>query len=211
MRMTQLSVFHGVMPMYKKSDMKRDFILEKAKKVFRKKGFAAVTIKDIVDECGISRGGIYLYFHSVDEIFMQVIFKHNEQKLREAKDYIIEGKDFKQIIDIYFERHKKRLLNISNSLLIAMYEYRFAHKEDYDKDFFYNQFLHIKDIIWEILNYGVQTGDIADHKINDLAMLIIFFIEGFSMLGTAAGISEEYIDSQIGYIKEVIFSNKGNQ
>ena len=60
--------------MEKKSDKKREFILLKAKQVFIRSGFASVTMKDIIEECGISRGGIYLYFTSVDEIFMQVIF-----------------------------------------------------------------------------------------------------------------------------------------
>ncbi len=50
---------------------KRDLILESAKVVFSKKGLIDATMKDIIEECGISRGGIYLYFRSVDEIFWQ--------------------------------------------------------------------------------------------------------------------------------------------
>ena len=191
--------------MEKKSDKKRSMILLKAKQVFIKKGFTAVTMKDIIDECNISRGGIYLYFQSVDEIFMQVIISHNEQKLKEAKDNVAEAKCFKQLIDEYFEKQKKRLLNINGSLLIAMYEYRFAHKYDYDKEFFSNQLTRTKDIVLEILRYGADNGDISNEKIDDLAMHIVFFIEGISLLGTASGISEEYIDNQIEFIKEMIF------
>ncbi|MDR2939036.1 MAG: TetR/AcrR family transcriptional regulator [Clostridiales bacterium] len=191
----------------KKSDKKRKLILSKAKQVFIRKGFAAVTMKDIIDECKISRGGIYLYFQSVDELFMQVIIMHNKQKLKETIDYIDSSKSFSQLLDEYFLKQKKRLLNIDKSLLIAMYEYRFSHKENYDKEFFYTQFINTKAIILEILNYGVSSGSISIKDLDCLAMNIVFFIEGISMLGTAAGVSEEFIDTQINFIKEMIFSH----
>lgn len=188
-----------------KSEEKREFILLQAKQVFIRKGFTAVTMKDIIEECDISRGGIYLYFKSVDDIFMQVIIMHNKQKLKEARDYLAEDKSFKQLLDEYFEKQKKRLLNMSSSLLMAMYEYRFAHKDDYDKEFFYNQFENTKTIVLEMLSYGVRKGEITGRNIDDLAMNIVFFIEGLSMLGTAAGVSEELIDRQMTLIKELIF------
>ena len=189
-----------------KSEEKREFILLQAKQVFIRKGFTAVTMKDIIEECDISRGGIYLYFKSVDEIFIQVIIMHNRQKLKEARGYLTEDKSFKQLLDEYFEKQKKRLMNMSGSLLMAMYEYRFAHKDDYDKEFYQNQFENTKTIVLEMLNYGVRKGEITGRDMDDLAMTVMFFIEGISMLGTVAGVSEELIDNQIMFIKKLIFS-----
>ena len=48
--------------MGEKSEQKREHILQCAKPVFARKGFRAVTMKDIVEACGISRGGLYLHF-----------------------------------------------------------------------------------------------------------------------------------------------------
>ena len=56
-----------------KSEQKRKFILETARKVFIEKGFKNVTMKDIVEACDISRGGLYLYFNSTREIFLEVL------------------------------------------------------------------------------------------------------------------------------------------
>ena len=44
-----------------KSLKKRNLILDCAEKVFSQKGFSVVTMKDIIEACNISRGGIYLY------------------------------------------------------------------------------------------------------------------------------------------------------
>ena len=56
--------------MGEKSVQKKKYILETARRVFVEKGFKKVTMKDIVEACGISRGGLYLYFDSTSQIFM---------------------------------------------------------------------------------------------------------------------------------------------
>ena len=191
--------------MDKKSDAKRQLILTNAKKVFIRKGFATVTMKDIIEECGISRGGIYLYFQSVEQIFTHVIEQHNRQKQKEAKQYISDDKSFEQIIDEYLNKQKKRLLNLNNSLLIAMYEYRFAKKDGNQKEFFHAQFMYTKNIVLDILNYGF---DPSSRDIDTLASSIVLLIEGISMLAVAVGISEDFIDKQIMTIKEMIFNER---
>ena len=59
--------------MGEKSTQKRQFILETAKKIFMEKGYKSVTMKDVVEACGISRGGLYLYFGSTKDIFMEIL------------------------------------------------------------------------------------------------------------------------------------------
>ena len=192
----------------KKSDEKRKLILTKATQVFKRKGFSAVTMKDIIEECQISRGGLYLYFSSVDDIFMQVILINNEEKLKNAKDEILENKSFKQLIDDYFNKHKNRLLNMEHSLLKAMHEYRFSHRNEKDKELYYNQLLNTKEIILELLKYGVEKGEITNKNLEDLAMNIMFFIEGIRTNAIALNLSEEIIDSQINFAKSVILNHK---
>ena len=55
--------------MGERSVQKKQLILEKAKEVFVEKGFRNVTMKDIVDACEISRGGLYLYFYRKRRFF----------------------------------------------------------------------------------------------------------------------------------------------
>ena len=50
--------------MGEKSVQKKQYILETARKVFATKGYKDVTMKDIVEACEISRGGLYLYFEN---------------------------------------------------------------------------------------------------------------------------------------------------
>ena len=59
--------------MGEKSTFKKQLIVEKAGEVFAAKGFTDVTMKDIVEACNISRGGLYLYFGSTEEVFLEVL------------------------------------------------------------------------------------------------------------------------------------------
>ena len=55
-----------------KSAQKKKLIVERARRVFMEKGYKEVTMKDIVEECDISRGGLYLYFQNTREVFEEV-------------------------------------------------------------------------------------------------------------------------------------------
>ena len=66
--------------MGEKSQQKRKYIIEKARQVFMEKGYRSVTMKDIIEACEISRGGLYLYFPSTEEIFLEVLKQEQERR-----------------------------------------------------------------------------------------------------------------------------------
>ncbi len=60
-------------------------ILEAARAVFARKGFAAALVDDIADEAGIAKGTVYLYFPSKKDIYLaalaQELQRFHEQSL----------------------------------------------------------------------------------------------------------------------------------
>ena len=64
--------------MGEKSAQKRKFIIDTARGVFADKGYKAVTMKDVVEACQISRGGLYLYFSNTEDLFLAVLEDENE-------------------------------------------------------------------------------------------------------------------------------------
>ncbi len=51
-------------------EQRRAHILEAAQKVFVEHGLAAATMEQVAAAAGLSKGTLYLYFHSKDELFM---------------------------------------------------------------------------------------------------------------------------------------------
>ena len=58
-------------------------ILEAALKVFAEKGFAAARMEDIAKRAGVTKGTIYLYFPSKEEVFKSLARKHRGRHARQ--------------------------------------------------------------------------------------------------------------------------------
>lgn len=187
-----------------KSLEKKNYILTCAHRVFVRKGYANVTMKDIIEECAISRGGIYLYFSSVDEIFVQVISRHNQQKLDRERMSIEEGKPFALLLSEYFVAQKKRLLHMEDSLKAAMYEYTLSHKEPEDREFYAMQFDAIQQRILEIMRCGVAQGKLKPPAAEHYTRQIMLMVEGMSSLALSGQMPPHIIDEQFQILMEKI-------
>lgn len=190
-----------------KSTEKKKYILSCAEQVFIRYGFTRVTMKNIIEECKISRGGIYLYFSSVDEIFVEVVKRHNKAKIDNIKVSIEKSQNFDQLIDGFFADQKEHLLNMDKSLFAAMIEFCFSHKNNSDKDFYTEQFLNTKAIILEMLKYGQSSRAITAQNIDSLADSIMYLIEGLRSLAVSSGISGELAENQLCVCKKMIYSD----
>ena len=194
-----------------KSKIKRELILIKAKEVFIRNGFSRTTMKDIIDECEISRGGIYLYFSATEEIFVEVVKKHNRAKLQTLKDRIEKSDDFNRLIDDFFRDQKERLFQMDKSLFVAMIEFSFSHKNTTNRDFYTEQFSNTKNMLLELLKFGMKENVIKANNIDKLADTILFLVEGLRSLAVSGGISEKTADEQINVCKYLVLSDSLNE
>lgn len=190
--------------MTNKSIQKRNLILKQAEKIFIDKGFSKVTLKDIVEAANISRGGIYLYFNSVDEIFTEVIKNHHEEELKETCYELSNQKDFFIALDHFFNTEKEKLLGIKNTLKLAMIEYFLTHKEDQNRTFFLDALHGQKYSIQKILLYGVEKKYFTHSQLDALVDLVMIWRTGLEELALSTDITEEYLDIQINLMKKII-------
>ena len=95
--------------MGEKSVQKKKYILETARKVFAEKGFKNVTMKDIVEACEISRGGLYLYFDSTEQILMEVLQMEADETDDVFTQNIAQGDTAADILTLFLKEQKKEL------------------------------------------------------------------------------------------------------
>jgi len=132
-------------------EAKKTMILDNARLVFCRKGFLNVTMKDIIDECNISRGGIYLYFSSVEEIFKDVVVRRNKAKSSAIRQAADNNEPFDDVLNNFLSLQKDRLFNMDNSLLRSMYEYIFSRAEGATKEFRNSQLESLRKSVMCIL------------------------------------------------------------
>ncbi len=186
--------------MGEKSQQKRKYILEKARQVFIEKGYRSVTMKDIIEACEISRGGLYLYFPSTQEIFLEVLKQEAELGDDVFSTQATEDATPVDILELFFAAQKAELLNTKDNLAMATYEYSFAHKMQGKDNFLRGQFKAAVQALTQLIEMGVEDGELYCEDPQAAAEQIMYTIEGLKITQLTMQITEEEIDKQLDYL-----------
>ncbi len=186
--------------MGEKSLQKKRFILETARKVFMEKGYKNVTMKDIVEACEISRGGLYLYFGSTAEIFTEVLKMETEEADDVFSDSITEDATAADILTLFLKEQKKELLRKKNNLTVATYEYYFGENVPKKDNILKRQFDSAVKIIEKLIEAGVENGEFYCEDCRGTARNIMFVLEGLKISAHTIGITAEMVDAELLFI-----------
>ena len=186
--------------MGEKSLQKKKFILETARKVFMEKGYKRVTMKDIVEACDISRGGLYLYFNGTDEIFMEVLKMESEEADDVFSGSIKEDSTVTDILTLFLQEQKKELLRKNNNLVQATYEFYFEKDLPKKDNILKNQFDTAVLIIQKLIEEGVESGEFYCEDCEGTARNIMYVLEGLKISAQTIGVTEKSVDREIKYL-----------
>lgn len=186
--------------MGEKSIQKKKYILETARQVFVEKGFKKVTMKDIVEACDISRGGLYLYFESTSQIFQEVMRLESEETDDVFSDNITEDATAADILMLFLQEQKKELLRKKNTLTQAIYEYYFENQQGKKNNILKKQFDSAVKIIEKLIEIGVENGEFYCEDCQGTARNIMFVLEGLKISAQTIGITAETVDREIMFI-----------
>ena len=187
--------------MGEKSEQKREYILKKAREVFAKKGFRDVTMKDIVDACEISRGGLYLYFGSTEEIFKEILAQDLENDGEELTGDLSQDATMAELLMLFLKEQKKIILRKKQDISIATYEFLFANKEDKKTaKMIRGQFETGIMVLNKILEEGVSREEFYCENTQAEATNIMYVLEGMKICAKTFGISEGKVDQELLYL-----------
>lgn len=186
--------------MGEKSIQKKKYILETARKVFMEKGFKKVTMKDIVEACGISRGGLYLYFESTGQIFLEVLKMESQEADDVFSDSITEDATAADILILFLKEQKKELLRRKDTLTQAIYEFYFENNLPKKDNILKKQFDSAVKIIEKLIEAGVENGELLCEDCEGTARNIMFVLEGLKISAQTIGVTSETVDREILFI-----------
>ena len=183
-----------------KSIQKRKYILETARKVFVEKGFKKVTMKDIVEACDISRGGLYLYFESTSQIFQEVLKMETQEADDLFSDNIKEDATAGEILMVFLREQKKELLRKNDTLTQAIYEFYFENQLPKKENRLKKQFDSAVKIIQSLIEAGVENGEFYCEDPEGCARNMMFVLEGLKICAQTIGVTPEMVDREILYL-----------
>ncbi|MDN5352044.1 MAG: hypothetical protein PWQ12_964 [Clostridiales bacterium] len=187
----------------------RQFIIENAVALFSKKGYVAVTMKDICESCQMSRGGVYRYFSSTKEIFIAMLETDLAVNQALTEESIRKGVPADRILTIYFEQEVALIHSENNGLYFAIHEFAFAEPDQ--RESLNKRVKAGIQLLQTILEYGQGTKAFKTFDAEALATHIIYFMDSLKTSSPILDMSKETAEKQVDLLKSMIFIDKKRQ
>ena len=84
-------------------------------KLLEEQPFEKITVKDIVEECGINRNTFYYHFQDIYALLQEILDEETEKSLKSSQEYLTWQDGILQAISFALE-NKKALYHIYNSV-----------------------------------------------------------------------------------------------
>ena len=184
-----------------KSIQKKQYSIDVAAKVFSEMGYKNVTMKDVVDACDISRGGLYLYYESTSELFIDVM-KSQAAAGEDFTSLISDDATAADILLLFLQEEKKDLFKKKGNLNRAYFEFYFDARPSKADNVYKKKFDNNVKMIGKLIEIGVESGEFVCDDPLTAAFNIVYLIEGLKVTSVTLGVSPDSFDRQILYILE---------
>lgn len=173
----------------------KEKILREAYLLFAEKGFKAVTMTDICEKTGLSRGGLYRYYSGTEQIFSEII----------SKEYVISDRIERHesaigILEDMLETIRREIMDKELSLSLAIYEYANLGNEDF--------FIMVNDDAkkrWtSLLNYGIEIGEFKRVDTEQITDLILYYYQGLRMWSRVIPFGKQEAEHYVNTIRQML-------
>lgn len=148
----------------REKESRRNNILKAARRLFFDRGFKAVTVDDIAEKAGVSKGSIYLCFESKEEIYAQILISENLTLNDIIKHFsLIEASASQLLLEfariyVNFFLNDKELFRILMTFMMQPNDMHLT--ETQTRDLIQTTNDNIK-VISDIIQKGIDSGEFA--------------------------------------------------
>ena len=178
-----------------KGERTRKEILSVAKKLFTERGYKDVSMQDICNVTGLSKGGLYRHFGSKAEILLELVKKEKrvEQDIRDGVSAV-------QVLENLLEIYRNDMIKCKESLAYALFEYASGCTEPVID----SKNTVEKEVWHKLVEYGVSTGEFNDVNPDVVMDTFLYSYRGVMMWGRVLPFADETIDHLIDAVKVML-------
>ena len=179
-------------------------IKKEAKKLFLERGYKDVSMQDICNAAGLSKGGLYRHFSSKSEILLSLV---GDERKTDVSERIAMREPAAQILTDYLDLFYRNMLMSDQSLAYALFEYA-----SMDKDNPLTANSGTDDILWkELIEYGMETGKFNVIDYRTVMNTLLFAYRGIRLWSRAIDIGEEIPESIVEAVKLLVIKDYGKE
>ncbi len=164
------------------SEERKDQIMNAAEDVFSHKGFSDARMDDIAEKTGLSKGTLYLYFKSKDDLIIAILDRIFQREFKAFETLDLTSLSATEAIWSFVET-TTRDIKLMIRLLPITYEFMgLAFRNKFVQKAFKAYFNRYMDILIPVIQHGIDSGEfhIADAK--EVAIAMGAILEGTLLL-----------------------------
>lgn len=188
--------------MSKRGDIARKKILEASRRLFAHRGYSAVTMQDICNLLGISRGGLYRHYSGTEAIFAAIITDEQAQALEALENAKKQGLRAKVILDHFVQSRVSIIFDENLCIENAISEY--ALNSQNGKALLKTRAENSVSILTDLIQLGNAQGDFSCSQPEALALQINFILEGMSKHHALLPLSVNQANAQLQLIEQLL-------
>lgn len=183
-----------------KADASRTRILEAARTLFAEKGFARVSMADVCNTAAISRGGLYRYFSSTEELFGALVRQEQALAAAALERAQANAVPAKRVLETFLTARLAQLLD---------------PKRCYDKGELPDECSEVRTLLIErakssvaivaaLIRLGTEQGDYRCDTPEAAAAHILWLLEGMAKHNALLPLTQTDIDGQLCLIRRLL-------
>ncbi|MCH2195192.1 TetR/AcrR family transcriptional regulator [Kordia sp.] len=144
--------------MVQKSETRKEEIVRTAEMLFKKKGYSAVTMRDIAQAMGIKAASLYNHIQSKQQILSDIIIQIGEQ-FTEGMAEIVATEETTSIekLEQIIKLHVKITMNNPSRMATMNNDWMHLEKQ---KDYYLSLRRNYEDSFRQILKQGIEKGEL---------------------------------------------------
>ncbi|MCI9501816.1 MAG: TetR/AcrR family transcriptional regulator [Hungatella sp.] len=158
--------------MGEKAERTKEAILWEAGRLFAEKGFKEVTMSDICERTGLSRGGLYRYYSGTGQIFSEILSRQYT-----ISERLERRESARVILEDMLRNLEEEILEKNRSLSLAIYEYASLGNEELFVCL--NQRARKRWV--SLIEYGMETGEFRQVDPEQVSDVILYYYQGLRM------------------------------
>lgn len=191
-----------------RGDRTRQDIRDRAYRLFAEKGFKEVTMKDICERTGLSRGGLYRHYESTEQIFLEIVDAFSDQQKNEVFTRMEKHVPAVVILEELLSKYEREMNDSENSFSLAICEY-YSDPAISKEDNAVKRQYEISKATWTaLINYGIGTKEFKRVNPESVFHILVFAYQGVRMYSRLMKIDRDIPDQIITEIKGLLLREK---
>lgn len=164
------------------SDERKTQIINAAEGVFTEKGFDEARMDDIAEETGLSKGTLYLYFKSKDDLIIAILDRMFQREFKQLENLDQAAQSAADAIWNMTNLLTKEILSLIRLIPIVYQFLALAFRNKYVQTALKKYINRYLDILIPIIQRGIDSGEFRKVDAREVAVAMGAMIEGTLLL-----------------------------